>query len=147
MKPVLETKSTYKGYSYVVLFMPRAYRCGYVGIPDSHKLARKSVDDLGYLDCHGGVTYSEPFLQNCDDDDTWWIGFDCAHCFDGYDIETAEQYFGEEPDFKKILKIMGDYWRELNKNPDCKIHSIAYVKDECKKLIDQIERGGMLEKL
>nr|DAJ33235.1 MAG TPA: hypothetical protein [Herelleviridae sp.] len=32
------------------------------------------------------------------------IGFDCAHCFDGYDIEIAEQYFGEEPDFKKCLK-------------------------------------------
>lgn len=32
MKPVLETKSTYKGYSYVVLFMPGAYRCGYVGV-------------------------------------------------------------------------------------------------------------------
>jgi hypothetical protein len=28
MKPVLETKSTYKGYPYVVLFMPGAYRCG-----------------------------------------------------------------------------------------------------------------------
>ena len=53
MKPVLETKSTYKGYPYVVLFMPGAYRCGYVGIPYSHKLAKKSVDDLGYLDCHG----------------------------------------------------------------------------------------------
>lgn len=104
MKPVLETKFEYKGYQCVVLFMPRAYRCGYVGIPNSHKLAKKSVDDLGYLDCHGGVTYSEPFLHDCDDDDTWWIGFDCAHCFDGYDIETAEQYFGEEPDFKKCLK-------------------------------------------
>lgn len=55
MKPILETKSTYKGYPYVVLFMPGAYRCGYVGIPDSHKLARKSIDDLGYLDCHGGL--------------------------------------------------------------------------------------------
>ena len=104
MEPVLETKFEYKGYQCVVLFMPRAYRCGYVGIPNSHKLAKKSVDDLGYLDCHGGVTYSEPFLHDCDDDDIWWIGFDCAHCFDGYDIETAEQYFWEEPGFKKCLK-------------------------------------------
>ena len=51
MEPVLETKFEYKGYQCVVLFMPRAYRCGYVGIPNSHKLAKKSVDDLGYLDC------------------------------------------------------------------------------------------------
>ena len=55
MQPVLEAKSTYKGYPYVVLFMPGAYRCGYVGVPYSHKLAKKSTDDLGYLDCHGGL--------------------------------------------------------------------------------------------
>ena len=71
MEPVLETKFEYKGYQCVVLFMPRAYRCGYVGIPNSHKLAKKSVYDLGYLDCHGGVTYSEPYLHGCDD----------KHCF------------------------------------------------------------------
>jgi len=88
-QPVLETKSTYKGYPYVVLFMPGAYRCGYVGVPYSHKLAKKSFDDLGYLSCHGGVTYAESHLYNCNDENTWWIGFDCAHCFDGYDVDAA----------------------------------------------------------
>lgn len=48
-----------------------------------HKLAKKSFDDLGYLSCHGGVTYTESHLYNCNDENTWWIGFDCAHCFDG----------------------------------------------------------------
>lgn len=37
-----------------------------------------------------------------------------------------------------MLKIMGDCWRESNKDSDCKIRSLSYVKDECKKLIDQI---------
>lgn len=32
MEPVLETKFEYKGYQCVVLFMPGAYRCGYVGM-------------------------------------------------------------------------------------------------------------------
>lgn len=64
MKPVLEIKSTYKGYPYVVLFMPGAYRYGYVGVPYSHKLAKKSVNDLGYLNCHCGVTYAEPSLYD-----------------------------------------------------------------------------------
>ena len=72
-QPVLETKSTYKGYPYVVLFMPGAYRCGYVGVPYSHKLAKKSFDDLGYLSCHGGVTYAESHLYNCNYEYTWWI--------------------------------------------------------------------------
>lgn len=62
MKPVLEQKFDYKGYPCVVLFMPGAYRCGYVGLPKGHKLAGKSFDDLYYIDCHGGITYSEPYL-------------------------------------------------------------------------------------
>jgi hypothetical protein len=140
MNPVLETKSTYKGYPYVVLFMPGAYRCGYVGVPYSHKLAKKSFDELSHLRCHGGVTYAESHLYNCDDKYTWWIGFDCAHCFDGYDIEIANRYFGDDPDFKRIFHTMEDFLIESNKDQETKIRSLAYVKDECKKLIDQIEK-------
>ena len=124
----------------MVLFMPGAYRCGYVGIPNGHKLYNKSIDDLGYLNCHGGITYAEPYLYECNDENTWWIGFDCAHCFDGYDIETAEQYSGNDPEFKKMLHIMEDFWKESNKDSGIEIRSLTYVKDECKKLVDQIEK-------
>lgn len=103
MKPVLETKFAYKGYPCVVLFMPEAYRCGYVGVPYSHKLAKKRVVDLGYLNCHGGVTYAEPSLYDCNDDNTWWIGFNCAHCFDGYDVDAAKQYFGDAQTLKDFF--------------------------------------------
>lgn len=141
MEPVLECKFDYKGYPCVVLFMPGAYRYGYVGVPYSHKLAKKRVVDLGYLNCHGGVTYAEPSLYDCNDDNTWWIGFDCAHCFDGYDVDTAKQYFGDDPDFKRLFHTMEYFWREsFGFETDFKICSLAYVKDECKKLIDQIEK-------
>lgn len=33
---------------------------------------------------------------------------------------------------------MEDYWKVQNE--ECEIRSLAYVKDECKKLIDQIEK-------
>lgn len=139
MKPVLETKSTYKGYPYVVLFMPGAYRCGYVGVPYSHKLAKKSIDKLSHIRCHGGVTYAESHLYNCNDENTWWIGFDCGHCFDdGHDADTAKLYFGDDPGFKRAFLVFEDFWRETNKESE--IRSLAYVKDECKKLIDQIEK-------
>ena len=120
--------------------MPGAYRCGYVGVPYSHKLAKKSVNKLSHLRCHGGVTYAESHLYNCDDKDTWWIGFDCAHCFDGYDIELAKQYFGGKPGFKMMLQAAEDLWEKANKDPETEIRSLAYVKDECKKLIDQIKK-------
>lgn len=140
MKPVLECKFDYKGYPCVVLFMPGAYRCGYVGVPYNHKLAKKGVNDLSHLSCHGGITYAESCLYDCNDDNTWWIGFDCAHWCDGYDIETAEQYFGEEPEFKRIFYTMEDFWRQSNNDSEIEIRSLAYVKDECKKLIDQVEK-------
>ena len=124
----------------MVLFMPGAYRRGYVGVPYSHKLAKKSVNKLSHLRCHGGVTYAESHLYNCDDKDTWWIGFDCAHCFDGYDIELAKQYFGGKPGSKMMLQAAEDLWEKANKDPETEIRSLAYVKDECKKLIDQIKK-------
>lgn len=137
MKAILEKRFNYKGHPCVVLFMPGAYRCGYVGIPKTHKLAKHGAD-LDLISCHGGITYSESKLNCCDDEDTWWIGFDCAHFGDGYDIETAKQYFGDDPDFKRIFYTMEDFWRESNRESE--IRSLAYVKDECKKLIDQIEK-------
>ncbi len=42
MKPVLETKFEYKGYPCVVLFMPRAYRCGY----DVKDECKKLIDQI-----------------------------------------------------------------------------------------------------
>lgn len=136
MEPVLELKSMYKGFPYVVLFMPGSYRCGYVGIPKANRFYGKSTDDLGFVECHGGITYSEPSIYGCEETDTWWIGFDCAHCFDGYDVETAKQYFGDNPDWARIFEPMEEFYKEMNK--DFEIRTLEYVKNECQNIIDQI---------
>lgn len=141
MKPVLETKSTYKGYPYVVLFMPGAYRCGYVGVPYNHKLAKKDVDKLSHLKCHGGVTYAEPYLYECNDDNTWWIGFDCGHCFDGYDVDAAKQYFGDDPDFKRIFYIMEDFWRESNRDPEVESAHLLMSKISARNSLTRLKRS------
>ena len=140
MQPVLESKFTYKGYPCVVLFMPGMYRCGYVGIPITHKLAEKSIDDLMDIDCHGGITYSEHSLYGCDDKTTWWIGFDCGHCFDGYDIEAAKRYFANDKDWNRIYGVdfVINSYKTLNAAEGIIIRSEKYVKDECKKIVDQI---------
>lgn len=136
MEPALELKSMYKGFPYVVLFMPGSYRCGYVGIPKKNRFYGKSTDDLGFVGCHGGITYSEPSLYGCEGTDTWWIGFDCAHCFDGYDVETAKQYFGNNPDWVRIFDPMEEFYKNANK--DYEIQTLEYVKNECRNIIDQI---------
>ena len=43
---MIETKSVFKNYQYVVLFDENfGYRCGYAGIPKGHKLYKKHYSD------------------------------------------------------------------------------------------------------
>lgn len=130
-EPALELKSAYKGHPYVVLFMPGCYRCGYVGIPKGEKI------DIGSINCHGGITYSEDYLFSVEDEGHSWIGFDCAHCFDGYDIETAKEYFEKDTQWQRTYGAMEEFYKDMNK--DYSFATLKYVADECIKIIDQIE--------
>lgn len=62
--------------------------CGYVGVPNGHRLYGEKFDNVD-VDVHGGLTYSDKCSGDiCHvpgpgmPDDVWWLGFDCAHCFD-----------------------------------------------------------------
>lgn len=83
---------------------PSGAWCGYVGLPSSHPYHGVSYSDplCGHAGCydhnidvyvHGGLTYA----ASCDGDETtgichvpqegeednvWWLGFDCAHAGD-----------------------------------------------------------------
>lgn len=95
--PKLEKQFEYKGFPCVILFMPTGYRCGYVGIPKDVKI---DIDSIG---CHGGITYNRDYLYHQERKDLCWIGFDCAHCFDGYDVETAKKLFSDEEGVMKQI--------------------------------------------
>lgn len=68
--------------------------CGYVGVPPTHPAYGNGYDDVGDLDVHGGLTFAGPCSPGpedrtiChkpalgEDDDVWWLGFDCNHAFD-----------------------------------------------------------------
>lgn len=47
-KAIIEREFEHCGYKCVVLFQPMGHRCGYVGIPETHPLHRKSYSS--YLD-------------------------------------------------------------------------------------------------
>lgn len=56
---MIETKSVFQNYQYVVLFDENfGYRCRYVGIPKGHKLYKKHYSYID-CDCHGGLTFSD----------------------------------------------------------------------------------------
>lgn len=66
---------------------PLGFRCGYVRIPEGHPLYRQhwtmENSPTERLAVHGGVNHS----GELDGADGWWVGFDCAHAFDGFEPE------------------------------------------------------------
>ena len=136
-RAVMEERFDYKGYPCVVLFMPMGFRNGYVGLPKGHKYYGVNYDEIP-ISCHLGLTYSDYSLSMQDDKNTYWIGFDCGHCCDGYDLEKLDEYFGEEPSVTN--EIMRDWRRKTNEQHE--FRTLDYVKAECMKIVDQLESEG-----
>lgn len=66
--------------------------CGYVGVPEKHPCYQIEYDGTG-ITVHGGLTFANHCSPNgdeskhiChrtdDEDNVWWLGFDCHHLFD-----------------------------------------------------------------
>lgn len=125
--PKLEKQFEYKGFPCVILFMPTGYRCGYVWIPKEVKI---DIDNIG---CHGGITYNSDHLYHQERKDLRWIGFDCAHCFDGYDVETAKRLFSDNEKAIKEIIVLENRGYFAVCNEDNPIRTLDYCEEECKK--------------
>jgi hypothetical protein len=108
--------------------------CGYVGVPKSHPCYQVPYGDVrvngDYPDIHGGLTYSDRCrgaichaVEPGEDDDVWWLGFDCGHSDD-------------------VLPRMP----ELSESFNAIYKGIGYVQSECRslarQLIQQTQEGG-----
>ena len=141
----VETRFEYKGYPCVVIFQRMGHRCGYVGLPKGHKyygLEEFMSEPLCDIECHWGLTYSRNYLVGQDDKDTWWIGFDCAHCTDLNDYETALKYFKDKKS-QEYIKNSQNLDNEVRTNVDMygydiSIKSLGYVMENCIEIVDQI---------
>ena len=130
-KPIVEERFEYKGFPCVVLFQSLGFRTGYVGLPKGHKYYGKEYDSIP-VDCHCGLTYSDNSLHQQTDTDIWWIGFDCGHCCDGFDLEKLDEYFGNRIE----NQIMRDYHKMINEEHE--FRTLEYVKENCKAIVDQL---------
>ena len=144
LQPKQETRFEYKGFPCVVLFMPIGYRCGYVGLPNHNKYYKKKYDDIP-VDCHCGLTYSEHGLFGQNDNDTWWIGFDCGHFCDGLDSKSFHLYYDDDletmdPKYRK--PYMFSLERMFDICSEYPVRTQEYVENECRKIVDQIVGGG-----
>ena len=133
--PVQEKRFEYKGYPCVVLFQSLGFRTGYVGLPKKSKYYKKECDFIP-IDCHGGLNYSSTSLYHQNDEDVWWIGFDCGHACDGYDIEKVEEYFKDDKQVREFAQTMNSYW--LKMNVFCCVRTLEYCEEQCRRIVAQI---------
>lgn len=107
--------------------------CGYVGVSASHPWFGKDYSDIPD-DVHGGLTFADKcqpgderdavchLVEPGEDDNIWWLGFDCAHAFDF------------TPGLADMLgpggTVPGERWE---------YKTIAYVKNEIQRLAQQCQ--------
>lgn len=108
------------------------YRCGYV-----------SVDDYKYcyeydIECHCGLSFGASRLpEYYNPKKTYYIGFDCRHICDGNDYNTALKYgLLTEKRFNELLDMQIHLPTFLQP-----VRSLEYVEEQCKKIVDQLEKG------
>jgi hypothetical protein len=73
------SQGEHMGFPFMVVHNSLGYRCGYICIPKGHPWFSKDYDDIDAF-VHGGLTFAR-----YDDEDSYWIGFDCAHYNDAPD--------------------------------------------------------------
>lgn len=142
----VESEFTYRGLKCVVVMQAWGHRCGYVGIPQKHPLygkkcgerlrARSALDIDDYFKVHGGLTYSEGSDNYPIPSDLWWFGFDCNHCFDKCDYESAKKLFSDDLAVLRSLERRKKMDEDYGINRE--IRSCEYVKEQCKRLAEQL---------
>lgn len=128
----IEFKGTYKNYPYMIIFNTYyGYRCGYVGLPETHKYYKMHYSCLPDILPENSLTFSD-FMTHITNDDLWWIGYDCNHLLDGPDIEKLTELCGE--DYVKTLIDKGHIYT-TNKCTG----TLEQCKQWCKLIIDRIK--------
>lgn len=119
---VVEKIFEYKNHECICIFNRYGYRCGYVSVS-------KDFNEEMTIDCHGGITFCcSPLPYQYGQTQPYFIGFDCGHFGDGEDLEQARKYGLNA--YNIGLSLFGE--------KNC-VRSLEYVKNECKKIVDQIE--------
>jgi hypothetical protein len=115
---------------------PHGAWCGYVGVASEHPAFGKGYGDVD-VDVHGGLTFAHECCEGPENraichlpfagrtDNVWWLGFDCAHCFD--------QSPGSDARLRRIASYRGPI-----PLPDEVYRPLAYVREQCATLAAQL---------
>ena len=101
--------SEYKGSRYVILSLG-THPCCYVRMPEQ---INKKGFDLGKISCHGGITYSENYLNAENKEKGWWIGWDYAHSGDCLGDDTYGRRWRTEELIRHCEEVIDEICEEL----------------------------------
>ena len=90
-----------RGFAALIVRGPSGALCGYVGVEPGHPWHGVPYERVD-AEAHGGLTYSNHCAgeichvpQPGEGDAVWWLGFDCAHCYDlmpAFDTHRHSEY-------------------------------------------------------
>ena len=115
--------------------------CGYVGVGHSHpcyQVHYNDVEDKYDTSIHGGLTFSSKcqeqnkefgichIVEDGEDDNIWWLGFDCAHAWDYAPVMQS--------------RWIGTNLYKPQRPNDHEYRNIHYVKDQIKHLAIQLKK-------
>jgi hypothetical protein len=142
----IESEFMHRNLDCKVVFHPLGFRCGYVGVPKTHKLYNLACSDevpvgattkyiYEILEVHGGITYAGSMF----DDANWYFGFDCDHVFDTKDLDKSLEYGLMDSKTYRFHKCLESRYTKGS------VHrSLEYCIGQCSSLADQLARieGG-----
>jgi hypothetical protein len=72
---------------------------GYIGLPPRHPWYQNHYDTID-VNIHGGLTYSDHYMDKITYPSVWWIGFDTNHCMDNR-YNCTKAYVENETEYLK----------------------------------------------
>lgn len=127
---IVEKQFEYRGHDCLVVFTHLGVRNGYVSVSMD-----KDFTDYSYIDCHGGINFSGELSPDFSPKAKCYIGFDCGHCGDDRDFDTACQYGLIDAELRDRRK------QDFPHFMYGVVASLGHVESECKWIVDQLEGG------
>lgn len=113
--------------------------CGYVGVSANHPLYGYYNSWNDSLKVHGDINYASKcsgeichLVEDGEEDDIWWFGFDCAHTADimPFDLLLKKAM---PPELLEIEERLNSFFNPQYRN-------VEYVKNECANLAKQLKQ-------
>lgn len=125
---IVEKQFEYRGHDCLVMFTHWGVRNGYVSVS-----INKDFTDYSYIDCHGGINFSGELSPDFSPKAKCYIGFDCGHCGDDRDFDTACKYGLIDAELRDRRK------QDFPHPMYGVVASLEHVESECKRIVNQLE--------